>query len=238
MIYLGDDKIGKIYLGEDKIGKIYLGSNLVYQSGPPPAPEFYDKLVFDGTAYIDTGIIPTYDGAIVSVLGGETKKGQQNIFITPGYGGSVGGYRLYWGGNTNANRRQPIGFYQTNSYLFNSPNITNWNELRFALGAKGLMYNNNIITYNKGSLAANSTLLIGGVAGSSLSAFSGYMRTFYFYGSDTANVTSYADFQNYTPIYTLRPCLYGGKAGFWCVETDTFRGNSAESGTLTVLNDN
>ena len=204
---------------------------------PPGPPVFYDKLIFDRAAFIDTGIIPIYDGALVGILGGETYKGKQNIFITPGYGGSVGGYRLYWGGNSNSNRRQPIAFYQTTSYLFNSPNITNWNELSFALGAKGFMYNNSIKTYTKGSLAANSTLMIGGLAGSSLSAFSGYMRTFYFYGADTANVTSYADFQNYTPIYTLRPCLYGGQAGFWCVETDTFRGNSAGVGSLSVAND-
>lgn len=42
MIYLGDNKIGKIYLGDTEIGKVYLGDSLVFQKGggptPPPAP--------------------------------------------------------------------------------------------------------------------------------------------------------------------------------------------------------
>lgn len=208
------------------------------EPAPPPGPPvFYDKLIFDRAAYIDTGIIPIYDGAIVGILGGETYKGQQNIFSTTGYGGSVGGYRLYWGGNSNSSRRQPVGLYQSTSYLVSSPNITNWNELRFALGATGFMYNNSIKTYTKGSLSCNTSLVLGHLPGSSVGAYSGYLRTVYFYGSDTANVTSYADFANYTPVYTLRPCTCGGQAGIWCVETDTFRGNSAGVGTLSVAND-
>lgn len=41
MIYLGDDKIGKLYLGGTEIGKAYMGSDLVFQKGggtTPPTP--------------------------------------------------------------------------------------------------------------------------------------------------------------------------------------------------------
>ena len=57
------------------------------------------------------------------------------------------------------------------------------------------------------------------------------------YGSDAQNVATYAGFDNYTPVATFRPCTYNGVAGMWHVEGNAFYGNTAEAGTLTVLND-
>lgn len=66
MIYLGDDKIGRLYLGSTEIGKAYLGSDLVFQKGsgpgPTPLPTGYKKLTYVesplGTeTYIQTGVI-------------------------------------------------------------------------------------------------------------------------------------------------------------------------------------
>ena len=67
-------------------------------------------------------------------------------------------------------------------------------------------------------------------------AFSGYMETIRVFGSDAKNVTSVSELNNYTPVYTLKPCTYNGEAGLWCEETSTFYGNTAGAGTLTVIN--
>ena len=62
MIYLGDDKIGRLYLGSTEIGKAYLGSDLVFQKGgptPPPPPPYdaeVEYLSCSGDQYIDTGL--------------------------------------------------------------------------------------------------------------------------------------------------------------------------------------
>lgn len=73
MIYLGDNKIGKIYLGDIEIGKIYLGNDLVYQAGGPPTPPptpptpppiptgaIACELVYSTgyTSFVDTSFVP------------------------------------------------------------------------------------------------------------------------------------------------------------------------------------
>lgn len=57
MIYLGDDKIGRLYLGDTEIGKAYLGSDLVFQKGggPTPAPVTHYKIC--GSPTIADGIM-------------------------------------------------------------------------------------------------------------------------------------------------------------------------------------
>lgn len=203
---------------------------------PPPAPVFYDRLVFDGTAYIITNITIPDDGSIRCTVGGEQRT-LQNVWFTPRDTGE-GSIRVYWGGNTNASRIQVIPFYKSSSSLF-----TNWNYLSSASvhgvfqTCKGVGMDSTIHTYTAGSLTAPGNLEIGGVPGSTVPPFTGYMKTLYIYDDTTQDVTTYAGFDNYTPVYTLRPCLYGTQAGYWCVETSTFYGNSAGSGSLSVAND-
>lgn len=238
MIYLGDDKIGRLYLGGTEIGKAYLGSDLVFQKGgPTPAPVFYDRLVFDGTAWILTNLVIPTDGSIRCTEGGETRKAQNLWYTDRGTG--EGSIRLYWGGNTNSGRIQPMPLYRSTSYLFNNKNYsTSATERGVFQTCKGMGFDTTNYTYTKGNLPAPNPLYIGGMEGSSVDPFTGYLKTVYIYDDTTQNVTTYSGFDNYTPVYTLRPCLYGGKAGLWCVETSAFFGNSAESGTLTVSNDN
>lgn len=203
----------------------------------PPTPVFYDRLVFDGTAWILTDLVIPTDGSIRATVGGETRK-QQNLWFTQRNTGQ-GSIRLYWGGQTNGTRIQPMPYYRSTSYLFNNWAPANSNAANGVFQTcKGVGFNDNSFrSYTKGNLPAPNPLYIGGLANSAVASFTGYFKTLYIYDDTTQNETTYSGFDNYTPVYTLRPCLYGSKAGFWCVENGKFYGNSADAGTLSVAND-
>lgn len=202
----------------------------------PPTPVFYDRLVFDGTAWILTDLVIPTDGSIRVTEGGETRK-QQNLWFTQRNTGE-GSIRLYWGGSTTASRLQPIPFYRSTSYLFSGKYFsTTGTERGVFQTCERVGFNSTNYSYTKGTLPAPNPLYIGGLSGGSIPSFTGYMRTLYIYDNTTQGVTTYDGFDSFTPVYTLRPCLYGGQAGYWCVENSTFYGNSAGAGTLSVAND-
>ena len=243
MIKLGNNNIGKIYLGSNSIGKAYYGSDLVFQKGSSPTPPgppvgvvFYDCLVFDGTAYIDTDIIPPTDASFRVRLGDETVKAVQRCFGLTATSGTIAmhyststnsttrAFNVYYGDSNGFVWSGPANSFSTTRYRFIlTPNLVGWGE-------------NTTHTFTKGSGTPSGPITFGTNTGHSGQAYTGIMETFQIYGSDAQNVTTYDGFGSYTPVYTLRPCTYNGEAGFWCVETSTFYGNTAGSGTLTVQN--
>lgn len=240
MIKLGTNSIGQIYLGSNSIGKAYLGSNLVYQKGSSPTPPtpvepiFYDRLVFDGTAYIDTDIVPIDGWSFKVLLGLEETKAAQMVFLAPASDSTYFGMiyasstsstnraiRVYYG--STAQGSGSLAFSTTRYNFFLTPYRYGWGSTVSS-------------TYTKGSGTATGGITIGQHPGHTGQAFTGAMETFYIYGSDASGCTKAADFGSYTPLYTLRPCTYNGEAGYWCVETSTFYGNTAGAGTLSVEN--
>lgn len=69
MIYIGDDKIGKLYFGDDEIGKVYLGDTLVFQKGGGgglPVGATRCEIVFSNgyTSFINTSLVPSVNSSI------------------------------------------------------------------------------------------------------------------------------------------------------------------------------
>ena len=243
MIKLGSNNIGKIYLGSNSIGKAYLGSNIVFQKGSSPTPPgptpsyepvFYDYLVFDGTAYIDTDIVPPENASFRVRLGGESS-GAQRCFVVGGSDGTYFGmnyynisssnryWYIYYGSSEAVDTSHSLGISTTSYAFFLTPN-------NFGFGS------NHTYSITKGSGVPTGGIVLGSTVGHSGNPYTGTMGIFRIYGSNAQNVTTNTGFDSYTPVYTLRPCTYGEEAGMWCVETSTFYGNTAGAGTLTVSN--
>lgn len=196
-----------------------------------PAPVFHSKLVFDGTAYIDTDILIPEDGTIRGPFGFEAEKKAQVLFNA--------GSRIYamLNSNTNTTNRYFTVSYDSSSALISGTTRSlawSYNTYSLFLTPKRFGIGTTSYTFTKGSSRPASGLVIGQNALHTNTPFTGTLNGWLrIYGSDAQNVTQYSDLDNYTPVYTLRPCTYNGEAGLWCVQTSTFYGNSAGSGTLT-----
>jgi len=237
MLKYGTNNIGKVYLGSNLIGKAYLGNNLVYQSGGAPTPTgpvFYDNLIFDGTAYIDTDIVPSASASFKVVLGEETSHRAQRVFRCQAANSTTTG--LILSDSTGDTNRWLDVFYGTSSRAGNR-SLT-WDEpiYTFFLTPNRYGFGNISSTITNGGNDATGGIILGSNVSHNGNPYTGIMRTFYIYGSDAQNCTKASDFSNYTPVATLRPCIYGGRAGMWHVEGERFYGNTAGSGTLTVSN--
>lgn len=202
---------------------------------PTPTPVFYDRLVFDGTAYIDTGITPPADASFLVRLGNETTKAAQRCFIAPTASGVIGMnysagtnttkrvFNVYYGQSALVSSDKSLNFTTTTYNFFLTPNRFGWGTTT-------------AYTITRGAENASGPLVLGSTPSHSGQAYTGTMDTLYIYGSDAKNVTNASGFSSYTPVYTLRPCTYNGTAGMWCVETSTFYGNTAGAGTLSAIN--
>lgn len=196
-----------------------------------PAPVFHTRLYFDGTAYIDTDILFPENGSIRIPLGYETEKKSQVIF-------NAGG-RVYatLNSNTNTTSRAFSFAYDSSSALISGTTRTlAWTNNAYTLFLTpkrgGIGSNSN--TFTKGSSRPTTGIVFGQNAAHTNVPFTGAINGIVrIYDSDAQNATSASDLDNYTPLYRLRPCVYLGEAGLWCVETSTFYGNTAGSGTLT-----
>lgn len=201
---------------------------------PGPQPVFYDNLIFDGTAYIDTDIILPANCSIRVSVGHESQKVQQRVFLASGGGGHTG---LIYGGNTNATNRGIMPYYDSSASLVSNRTLP-WSYDGFIWFQTPTHYGfgNSGFTYTKGSSHPTGPLTLGQNPAHTGQPFTGLMRPFEIYGSDASGCTTSPAFDDYTPIITLRPCTYDGEAGMWYVEQDKFYGNTAGAGTLTVSN--
>lgn len=237
MSYIGNTKIGKMYLGNTEIAKAYLGDDLVFQSGGGTLqPVFYDCLVFDGTAYIDTDIVPGDLATYAVRLGNETMKAAQRVFSFNGTSSTYFG--MMYGNSTTSTNRAFLIYYGSSSNIGGSRTLAFSNTTySFFLTPKRFGFGNTAYTITKGSGTPSGGVVLGVNAAHTGQAYTGTMRAFRIYGSDAQNATTFSEIEtNYTPIITLRPCTYGGVPGMWCVETSTFYGNTAGAGNLSVIN--
>jgi len=234
MIKLGTNSIGKIYLGTNSIGKAYLGSDLVFQRGvtPGPSPVFYDFLIFDGVAKIQTTVTLPESCSIRCQLGSETLKAAQRVFRAT----TNGLIQLIYNSNTTSTDRHLAVYYDSTSVSGNATRAFSNTSMYFWMTPTkfgwGSTTANNL---TKGSAHPTGGIELGGW--DTGTPYTGKLGNVGIYGSDAQNATSYAELSNYTPVALLRPCTYNGEAGLWWVEGNQFFGNTAGSGTLTVQND-
>ena len=212
--------------------------------GEPPTPViepvFYDRLVFDGTAYIKTDIIPDANASYLVALGNETLKAGQRLVMTPATTGQIGA--ILSPSSTTSTRRGFSAYYAASSAVVGGTTVGlsfSYATYSVAMTPKRFMVGESNATFTKGSGVPNGGIYFGATANDTISSqkYTGTLGIARIYGSDAQNATSISNLRdNYTPAYTLRPCTYNGEAGLWCVETSTFYGNSAGAGTLSVLN--
>lgn len=193
---------------------------------------FYDHLVFDGTAYIETTYaLPSRCSLKITKMGGETVKASQGMIMAQG---SNGGFiAILLGGNTSNVDREICIFYDSSSILKRATVPVSTDYYNAFLTQKRYGIDNSGMTFTKGSKHPDGGISFGK---SSSQPYTGVMGTIYVYDSDTANVTTYDGFNSYTPVATFRPCTYNGEAGLWYVEGHAFFGNTAGSGTLSASN--
>lgn len=201
----------------------------------PPTPTgvvFYDRLVFDSTAHIQTDIFIPEDGVIRVTLGGETRKAAQGLFRQVNSGGTSV-IAVWYGSATTTTTRKIACRYRTTTSSSTKDLAFSYTRFSLFLTPYKLGIGDSTMNITKGTATPALGLDIGTA---DATAFSGYMEVFRVYGDDAKNATSASELLNYTPVYTLKPCTYNGEAGLWCEETSTFYGNTAGAGTLTVMN--
>lgn len=232
----GNTKIGGMSLGSTKIGGANFGSTPVFREGesptpPTPTPVFYDRLVFDGVAKIQTDIILPALCSMRVVLENEKNKAAQRIFHAVGGNGLI---QLIYGSSTSSTQRRLQVYYDSTTSGGNWGLNFSYTCYFFMTPTKYGSYQT-VQTHTSGSAHPTDGLVLGGW--DSGNPFSGDMGTFFLYDSSAQNAADWVALENnFTPVATLRPCTYNGEAGFWYVEGNKFFGNTAGSGTLTVRN--
>ncbi|MBQ1981814.1 MAG: hypothetical protein II229_01135 [Clostridia bacterium] len=207
----------------------------VEQAAGSLAPVFYEYLVGDGTAYIDTGLVMPENGSLAGLFGWETvRRGSQNIFGAFDVGGGETG--VVFGGSTSNSNRQFVAYYDKSSYVGTKTLSFYYTNYGMFMTPKRFGYGNDAATYTKGSQHPAATVKIfGGYP--TYTSFSGALKgAFTVYGSDAQNAANYAALIAFTPVATFRPCTYNGVAGLWYVEQNRFLGNAAASGAFTATN--
>lgn len=231
----GSVNIGGMSFGSTKIGGAKYGNTIVFKSGSPTPPGvvFYDRLVFDGTAYIETNYVLPVNCSILVNVGYESRRISQRVFRSQGGGGYI---LLSYGGSTSGTKRQLVVFYDSSSALASTQYVNfSYDSFSFFMTPNHYGVGNSAFSYTKGNSHPTGGIVFGdGIGGQ---AFTGRMSSFKVYDSTAANVTSASELENnYTPIATFRPCTYNGEVGLWYVEGNQFYGNTAGAGTLTVSN--
>ena len=204
-------------------------------SPTPPGLVFYDRIVFDGAAYVETDIVPPENASFRLTAGYETIQGAQRVFMNSCANASYSGITI----TRSENRKRYLNIYYQSASTVKTDFTLEWSELQYAfmLTPKRTGMGTYSIIISGGASIPNGPVLIGTNVAKNGQPFSGRMGRFIIYGPDAQDATDSIDLlNNYTPLYDLRPCTYNGEAGFWCMETSTFYGNTAGAGTLSVMN--
>ena len=200
---------------------------------PPGEPEFYDYLVFDGTAYITTDYVPTNGVSFLVRIGKETIKAAQRIYMCACSGSKYLGLNM---NNSTTSTSRYIAPYYCGSVGTAHALAFSTATLNAFLTPSRMGWGSTSYSVTNGNATPTGGLILGMMPSYTGQPYSGIMSAFKVYGSDASGCSTASAFDNYTPIATFRPCIYNGKAGMWYVEGNKFWGNSAGSGTLSVTN--
>ena len=210
----------------------------VMMAGGLDLPQFVTSIRESGarTGYIATGYTPPDDSSFCVVGGNEQTTTGFGGFIFMCIGSNGGSTYFAIGGASNATRRQGIVRYDTSANLAVKDNWLPRTYATYALFVTPKRYgvgNSVSGTYTKGSLYPSAELIMGKNPTQVSSGYDGMYRTFYVFGSDAQNETSYnAIVNNHTPIATFRPCIYRGVVTMWHVEQN--RPCTVHDGTFQV----
>lgn len=201
-----------------------------------PAPEFYNKLVFDGTAFIQTDyVIPELGSIAILLCGYEKVQAPQNIFFIPSQNDATIGTGVVLANGTSSSGRTFAGIYDCGSW-YTTPLRFTYTSYSLFMTPKRYGYGNASKVITKGSTSPGTGICFGG-GRSTNTPFTGSFETVTIYDSTAQDATQFKSLTAFTPVATFRPCLYEGEAGLWHVEGRRFYGNTAGAGTLTVSND-
>lgn len=95
MLKLGEKIISDIYLGDKKIAKAFLGNKLVFQVGKPL---FLDYIESDGSQYIDTELLCSYDYTVKVKYAYTAFKSSYNCIFGARDQAQSEGNQIYWVG--------------------------------------------------------------------------------------------------------------------------------------------
>lgn len=198
-------------------------------------PEFYDLLVFDGVAYVITDLFIPSNGSIACMNIGNELQRIPSQYIIVGYDITIK-FGIWINSNTSSSRRYISWRYNMSRTQLSNLTIpfNSYPQVNYWMTPNRAGYNNESRTITMGTEKPEDPLVIGG--SNYGNCFTGSMGTITIYNSDAQNVSSLNDLLQFTPAYTLRPCLYHNNAGFWNVEQHKFYGNGADSGSLSVIN--
>ena len=200
----------------------------VNQAAGAVSPVFHKYLVYNGSAYVDTGVaVPSRGSIYVEDCGYETVKGYQGY-----YRGNHGSSTQYFGmranGSSNATRRVMSCRY--NGTGSKTTKNVNWTTEHFDLWQTPtkIGIDDSASSYSEGTTQNKGTLDMGRDYTTTARNFTGKHSTVYLYGDDAATANLYTSRESYTPVAVMRPCTYGGVAGLWITTTSNpdgyFRG--------------
>jgi len=198
------------------------------------SPVFHKYLIYNGSAYVDTGVsIPSRGSIYIEDCGYETTLGYQGY-----YRGNNGNNTRYIGvrasGSTNSTKRVMSCRY--NSVTAKTNKDVSWTTGHFDLWQTPLKLgiDDTYNTYSEGTTQDKGTLQIGIDYGSPARNFTGKHSDVYVYGDDAYSANLYTDRGNYTPVAVMKPCTYNGVAGLWITTTDNPDGYFAGASGLAV----
>ena len=204
-------------------------------------PVFYERLSFDGKAGIQTDIQLPVNGSICCDRLGDEKVKNISQYVFTVYGSNTtGACRFLYGGQSSNTQRQFCIFYDSSSIINAGRTLSyTYPSYSYFFGPKRQANGNSGQNYTKGSLThPNGGIMIGHLTNSYTSTadygYNGTMAKVYVYDSTAQNAQTVAEIKQFTPVATLRPCLYGSEAGMWYVEGNKFYGNTRSEGTITV----
>ena len=149
------------------------------------SPVFYDYLVFDGTAYIQTDIIPSSLASYLGNFGNETLTGAgagQRMFIVPATSNQTG-FIISPSSSTNTYRQFSV-YYGSTATSGNKR--LNWTTKQYDvfLTPSRCGYANSVVSITKGNGTPNAGLCLGQNPKSTGQAYTGKMGIFKVYGDD------------------------------------------------------
>lgn len=205
------------------------------------APVFFNKINLQGGAYIETDIMLPENFSMILVCDNANTGSTKGYGIIGCSGSTSGKFELNmnsWGNNYSKN----YYYYGTDNYTgslqLNTTDYPSWTPWMTPnkYGNGGATK-----TYTKGAGTPNGVLVVGKT--SHANKYQGF-----FYASsnlnggcikilgDYAQNAGYEDLLSMAALYTLKPCVYNNEHGLWCLENNTFYGNTASVGTITCSN--
>lgn len=197
--------------------------------GLPPGVVLYERLIGDGTAYIDTGFVPTESNLLGFEMAGRLVNKNTILFGTCNSSYSAGYVEVSANGTYLrvglCGALNSITRITGNDIEVKCEQVGNNMVVDYSIdGVQGSLTTSNAkATYNQSLPLFARRIQRSGIAGISPNGASlKFLKLFAMDGS---------------LMYNFHPCTYNGEAGMWDLVSNTFFGNANTSGSFSVAND-